>query len=624
MWTLFLCLSLAVMIAFFVWAGFQRRICSKNRRLTPRVIVITGVAAAAIIWYLPVFGHADFAVGGFDVFVRSVLSTIQLFTAEGFKDLPKELFTSLPKLYVFFGNVLVLSAPFFTFALILSYFKTVSAYVSYCLAWKEAYIFSELNDKSLSMAKSIKDDPNRKRCVIVFADIIDKNEESHLDLVDGAKVLDAILFRKDVEAVKWDILPRLFSKRLNFYLISEDESEKIRQAKHIVECYNTRRCALYVFSDSEVSKNLLNSYNEHKDIYPIHLNLMRIDAVRLLTYSYLADNGVKLFKNATDTGGLKVINATIVGFGKYGSEMLKALVWFCQMPGYKINLKVIDRDERCRSRFEAMLPGIKVGESHDDDNDVRYQVEFITATFGESGFIDAVSSLPEKNYFFISLGNDETNMLASTAIRCAREQAGKTDNPHTGDDGDIVTTVIYSSDVKELVRPEVNVIGDLNTFYSYETITGNCLVKNGYEEHLLWSSKCNNVSGPGDEDEITRNEYQLSAYNFNSSIAKALHRRLHEQMIDFYDGELHEVLKGTRNFADAKDYLSDIVKHSDSSDSLAKTKLASKIEHVRWNAYMRSEGFVYNKKRETKFMMHDKLVPVNDDELTHNDRLKDI
>ena len=373
-----------------------------------------------------------------------------------------------------------------------------------------------------------------------------------------------------------------------------------------------------------MSKNLLISYNNKKDRYPIHLNLMRIDAVRLLTYNYLADNGVKLFRNATDTDGLKVINATIVGFGKYGSEMLKALMWFCQMPGYKINLKVIDRDERCRSRFEAMLPGFKVGESHDDDNDVRYQVEFITATFGESGFIDAVSSLPEKNYFFISLGNDETNMLASTAIRCAREQVGKTDDPHTGDDGDIVTTVIYSSDVKDLVRPEVNVIGDLSTFYSYETITGNQLVNNGYEEHLLWSSKCNNVSGLGDEDEITRNEYQLSAYNFNSSIAKALHRRLHGQIIDLYDGELREVLKETRNFADAKAYLSEIEANSDSSDSLAKTKLASKIEHVRWNAYMRSEGFVYNKKRQTRFMMHDKLVPVNDDELTYNDRLKDI
>ena len=47
----------------------------------------------------------------------------------------------------------------------------------------------------------------------------------------------------------------------------------------------------------------------------------------------------------------------------------------------------------------------------------------------------------------------------------------------------------------------------------------------------------------------------------------------------------------------------------------------SEIEHIRWNAYMRSEGFVYNRKC-TRFKMHDKLVSL--DELTREDRLKDI
>jgi hypothetical protein len=200
-----------------------------------------GLAAAGIIWFLPVFEQLGLGVGKFDVFVRSVLSTIQLFAAEGFKDLSSELFTSLPYHYTFFGGLIALSAPFFTFALILSCFKVFNAYSSYYRIWKDAYIFSELNDKSLSMAKSIKNGPGGKRCVIVFADIVDKNEEKHLDLVDGAKELNAVLFRKDVESIKWAVVSRLLVRRLNFYLISEDENEKIRQTKHIVEHYNSQK-----------------------------------------------------------------------------------------------------------------------------------------------------------------------------------------------------------------------------------------------------------------------------------------------------------------------------------------------------------------------------------------------
>ena len=727
---MYMYLSLGIMLAFFVGAGFQRRIYNRNMFITPRVLGIMGIAAAGIVWYFPVYGHPSLGLGWVDICVRSVLSTIQLFAADGFKELPVDLFTSLPRYYTIYGGFIALSAPFFTFALILSCFKAFNAYSSYRRFWKKACIFSELNDKSLAMANSIKNGRDGKRCIIVFADIVDKNEERHLDLVDGAKELNAVLFRKDLEAIRWAWFPRHLKRTLNFYLISDDESEKIRQTKFIVKNYNSQKCSLYVFSDAEESKNLLISYNTHKDKYPIHLNLMRIDAVRLLTYSYLDKNGEKLFKRATEIGGLKIINATIVGMGKYGSEMLKALMWFCQMPGYKINIKVIDRDERSRAKFEASFPGIEVGESHDSEKDIRYQIEFITATFGERGFIDAVSELPENNYFFVSLGDDETNMLASTAIRCAREQAGKTNDPHTEDDGDIVTTIIYSSDIKDLVFPEVkgcpevNVIGDLNSFYSRETIGENELLTCGYNEHLLWSHIYNiRVVGFGHNElralktlvdlvracgyktsvciygasdktmkdydlrdkygieyetstadrlfadlslgdslviclnsrrnsdcarelananipflkfhkdlfvksyfatrfrerkEITRNEYQLSAYNFNSSIAKALHRRLRPKIQGLYEGEIHEALSKTGDYKGANKALQEIENQTDEKEILARV---SEIEHIRWNAYMRSEGFVYNRKC-TRFKMHDKLVSL--DELTREDRLKDI
>ena len=51
-------------------------------------------------------------------------------------------------------------------------------------------------------------------------------------------------------------------------------------------------------------------------------------------------------------------------------------------------------------------------------------------------------------------------------------------------------------------------------------------------------------------------------------------------------------------------------------------KRFAEMEHVRWNAYMYTEGFVYNKNTDRSFKMHGNLVDVED--LSVEDMLKDI
>ena len=49
---------------------------------------------------------------------------------------------------------------------------------------------------------------------------------------------------------------------------------------------------------------------------------------------------------------------------------------------------------------------------------------------------------------------------------------------------------------------------------------------------------------------------------------------------------------------------------------------AAKLEHVRWNAYMCSEGFIYHTKKDTAHKMHYDIVPC--ESLTIEDAIKDI
>ena len=46
-----------------------------------------------------------------------------------------------------------------------------------------------------------------------------------------------------------------------------------------------------------------------------------------------------------------------------------------------------------------------------------------------------------------------------------------------------------------------------------------------------------------------------------------------------------------------------------------------KLEHMSWNAYMRSEGYVYGAKRDSTAKVHPDLVPF--DELDEKEKLKD-
>lgn len=733
----FFIVSCIIFVASLVWAYIQYRVYDRNKIFTPRIILTMGAAAASIVWFIPIYIHSGNPTC--DSVAFSILNTIKLFGADGIKGIVDDNYSDVARYYKVFGEVLSLWAPFLSFTLILSFFKRAKAYFGYSRFWKKTYVFSELNDKSLALATSIRKSKGGHKCIIVFADIVDKNEESHLDLVDGAKEIRAILFRKDLEAVKWALNSKRMKRSIDFYLISEDECEKIRHAKNIVARYNNEKCSLFIFSNTEESKNLLSSYNFDQANNPLHIKITRIDDIRLLTYTYLSDNGHCFFRRIPKMDKLETINVAIVGFGSYGIEMLRALLWYCQMPGYKVNITVIDQDPKAQSRFEAMFPSLKVNQDFDEANDMRYRIEFKHSAYGEKQFLDDIQGLPDDSFFFVFTGDDEVNMLASDSIRRAMEQASKPGS--SLGNGDVITTVIYNTDVKDLVAKDINVIGDLSSFYSCETFKSNGFVEDGFKEHLLWADKkvnlfmfgcgkkeeralktvakyCQiwkydinvtvykkNVTAAEEREDATvcgikakfkvfdiqefneyigntknnihrnnsliicfgnngvtkakqlpsglivpifrhyfrfsiwkffkkmnvaraaanRNGYHLSDYNFYSSISKALHRRLRSKILEFYSDPYHEILNLTKSIHESqklKDQIKNgLEKPEERESARKKLNCAAYIEHVRWNAYMRTEGFIYGKKN-TQFKMHDNLVTV--EELSDELKLKDI
>ncbi len=669
-WNIWSMASIAVFVGFFlIGLIFFKVRLKKFKWITPYHVWIVGIVFSTTFMLAPIYLSM-----GEGVLLISLQHAIRLFAVDGgvsdilamLEEVNAPEFTRL--VYTVIGNLQFFLAAIVTFGFILSFFKNITTNLRYRVSIrKHVHIFSELNERTLALAKSIvqssANNEDEKPPLIIFADIIDRSEENQLDLIDGAEELGAIFFRKDLASVK------LVKREHSIYLVSDDESEKIRHAQALISRYGAdEEKKLYIFSDSEECKSYMDSFsNEAKN--NIKMQIECINDIRFLVYNYLDEHGIELFRNAHPVGKNKEISVAVVGLGKYGIEMVKALLWYCQMPGYKICVSVFDKDEKAEDKIQAMFPGMELDKDFDHDGDMKYHlnvfsgVEVGTETF-KTKFLKL---LPDINHVFVMLGEDSENLSASIAIRRYLEQNGCS-HAH-------ISTVIYNTALCENInmrrqsaKPSrietlnIHAFGDIERFYSRGTVINSELVREGLAVHQSWSIE------PKEFD----NTYYMDDYNFYSSVAKALHYRLRAKILsrnnsdypyeDVFpavfesDGSDERSMryflqntmtaeeakvfrkKYTDKLAempsiDAKSRIGDLVGKRTEKGKIpgeknvediliAVGKNAADIDHIRWVAYMRTEGFVYKEAKSIEFRTHNKLVST--DELSLEDCINDI
>lgn len=597
----------------------------RKRILTPNRALILGTWASASVMFYPLYLRELEGTVGVAEYIRAGLVSIQhsirLFAFDGdymdIVDMAEGLEPEIQTLYTLLGAILYLAAPILTVGLILSFFKNLTSYVHYVFSfWKHTHVFSELNEKSLALAKSIDDVNNKKgqgdkrkcriwkKALIVFTDVTLKDDEENLELLEEAKEIGAILFTKDLESIRYRNR-HLSIRKVNFYLISEDEEEKIRHAESIMKEYDLESVELRVFSDDIRSELLLAAKDVQK------MKAMRVNDIQSLIYHNLDVHGMRLFEKARCVNSSeKTISAIIVGLGKYGLEMMKALTWFCQMPGYRIKINAFDVDEHAEEKFVTMCPELMRAEFNRQDipGEARYEIKIHSGIDTNSpAFFEKLSEIKDATYIFVCLGDDEVNLSTAVKIREACERIHYTGDHRKPD----VETVIYDSNIRNTMgmkwisradesNPQgvinfkeqsydIHMIGDLDHFYCADTLIDSELIEEGKLVHLRW----------GNEREFWKYEY-----NYRSSIAKAIHERLRVKMKLDIPGIHKEWDKRTDE-----------------------EKLAiGLIEHVRWNAYMRTEGYQYSgsqskSSRNDLGKVHHNLVPVT--KLSDDDLRKD-
>ncbi|MBE6958171.1 MAG: hypothetical protein E7447_03340 [Ruminococcaceae bacterium] len=578
------CVAAAVLAALIFKGGK----IWKNKRPKLLQLLFAGVFLATVAVFCPIhIAGATTVLSGWRGFLLAVFNAIQVFAAGCEFGLVQENMLACPAAlcgwYQAWTAMLFVLAPILTFGFVLSLFKNVSAYLRYLGAFfRDVYAFSALNEKALALATDIK--KNHKKAAIVFTDVFEDNEESSYERVAKAKELGAICFKKDILVVNFKRHAR--SKALWFFAIGEDETENIDQAVTLIESHKNRKNThVYVFSTKVEGELLLTSVDKGL------VKVRRIHEVRALINRVLYEDGQTIFRSAwAEEDGKKCISAIVVGLGNHGTEMLKALAWFGQMDGYSLYIDAFDRDSLARERFTAIAPelmdeeynGVYVPGEAQYKITIHPGVDVHSSCFGEE-----IAKLKKASYVLVSLGDDSLNVQTAVNLRMYFERMGI--HP-------VIQAIVHNTRQKNALADiknfrgqpyDITFIGDLESSFTEGVIIDSELENNAIRRHKKW----------GDTESFWTYEY-----NYRSSIASAIHIEARIQCGIPGADKTEETLTPEER---------DIIET---------------LEHRRWNAYMRSEGYVYSGSKDSSSRndlgkMHHNLIKYAD--LTEEDKRKD-
>lgn len=314
----------------------------------------------------------------------------------------------------------------------------------------------------------------------------------------------------------------------------------IQGLKIIEEYKKMDNVRLYVFAIGVESEMLLA-----KTDYG-NMKVRRVNEIKSLVNRTLYDEGEMLFDNAVPAeDGLKDISVVIVGLGRHGTEMMKGFIWYCQMDGYRLKIDGFDDNPEAEDIIRGAVPELSYY-----DVTIHSGVNVNTKSFS-----DSIMGLNRTSFVFVCLDSDEMNIRTAVNMRMLYERVGI--KP-------VIQAVVKSSYEKKALEGitnykgqsyDIRFIGDVESSYSADVIISSELEEEALQRHLKW----------GEEEEFWRYEY-----NYQSSIASAIHLR----------ARIHCGVAG----ADKSD------------DELTEEErtIIESLEHRRWNAYMRTEGYVYS------------------------------
>ena len=481
----------------------------------------------------------------------SILETFQIITLDiSYPELIKAA-RSLGFSHALFFTILCILTPVICGGIVLTFFEKFENLFRYFFRFfQPIYFFSELNENSLELAKDIYKE-NKKQGLFVFCGV---NSISDSELKDELKIYGFIYFRKaESEMI---LKPNNFR---NYFELSEDQDANLVHTKALIYAYQNK------YKNADYSKVKIYLFSEQKETSFVLSSIDRkgLPVIIVNRNSFIAND---LFFNNPLYKALKEKQNTIsylqIGCGEIGTELVKQVLYLGQLgKTYKLKLTIIDTNAKSlESSLKLEMPEIFTS---------NYNIHFIEADVKTESFKKALDSYcKDANYVSIVLGDDEQNIHTALYLRSYYIRK----NLKVGAYPLIAVRIknAVKNEVVAQIYKEFTIFGGENLIYSTRLVNSE-LEKLAINIHQIYLESKKIL----DEKEILKDYYSKDEVYIKSNRANALHIRYKLFMLGY------EICKLNNNDN------SDI----DFSISYEEAKKLAQIEHERWNAFMRTEGW---------------------------------
>lgn len=483
-------------------------------------------------------------------------------------------------IYLVINYILFATAPVLLSALVVSQFgDTADRLRRRLIRAKECHVFSELNEQSLVLAKSLSEKEGKK--VLIFC-----------NTKDAAKSLRSQV-RKFGGVMLYATATELrFTKRyehVRFYQISASEDQNVQKASALLQWQeellkdDTHCVELFTFIGTK-SKALIVEDIPHK-----HVKLRVIDEISLLCNNLFMEKPLY-----TGLDGSKKISVMVVGCGRTGMQMIKTAVWCGQMNNYALEINVFDKNvdlitgkNMAQEELFAACPELKLPE---------YQIHFYSSDATCDEFESMVAqNCMDTNYVVLTMKDDDLNIETAIRLRALFLRSDKVPVINARVRNDVKLKNISTSS-EYLKKRQIFAFGSTEELFDIDALVNSKLEKMALMVHLYYYGVLHLESTHPDYV-YAKQQFEIKEYNRNSSMANALHIQY-----KLFDCGISSADLFQSHIADA-----------DALERLAK------LEHRRWNAFTRSIGYctVSCGRVEKYFDVNDKKSYINELAMLH-------
>lgn len=633
--------SIAVFLFMLLWGS------GRKLPVSPLKVLIIGTGISVVLVYWPYhFGKWEYAApSALLTFFDSFRFFSMSFDYEEFFKTAKENFTEGNgySLIILYLATLRIVAPALTITAVLSVFTDLKDKFQFAASGKRVlYIFSELNSNSLALATDIAKKEGKK--LIVFSGFSENIKKEKQNLYNRARDLGAICLKQDITQLQ----VKRKKTTVEFFLISEAERINLEHAVALTEKHKnspklaaSQKICIYLYSCSPAAQAIVNSLDKGpyllneaylktlnstnipnlrdkkvrqkmREKIPGNFSIRCVDPIKECVMEILTEDVSTVF-SARD----KVIRIAVVGYGTFGSQVVKNAVWLYQLQGYRVQLYVFDKDPGLRKRFAQECPELVSRSDIFEPGEAQYSILFSDADCFTCDFDQACQKLPDfqsTQLVFVSLGDDNTNISAALLFRAMFNRLRKEDSSampkiyavvrddqleqvlHSGKDaqGKNITSDSWLLSPRG-VSTHITLIGTHANQYSYEICEK--LKKQEYlglQIHMGWVKAVGTgLAGAADQDDLDEQAQNIRKYfKYSYFRDSSISRGQHELM-------LRKLKK-----------------------AMPKLEYNQKItEHMRWNAHMRSMGYRYDPVLNHSAKLHCNLIPWK--QLSEKERKKD-